>query len=42
VPFASRLGTPQEDAWLVKRISENDMLNGGVIRLDGASRPTAK
>ena len=38
VPFPSRLGTPEDYAKLVKHILENDMLNGEVIRLDGAIR----
>jgi NAD(P)-dependent dehydrogenase (short-subunit alcohol dehydrogenase family) len=38
VPFPSRLGTPQDYARLVRHIVENDMLNGEVIRLDGAIR----
>lgn len=38
VPFPSRLGTPQDYAKLVKHILDNDMLNGEVIRLDGAIR----
>ena len=38
VPFPSRLGTPQDYAKLVQHILENDMLNGEVIRLDGAIR----
>ena len=38
VPFPSRLGTPQDYARLVRHIIENDMLNGEVIRLDGAIR----
>lgn len=38
VPFPSRLGTPQDYAKLVRHIFENDMLNGEVIRLDGAIR----
>ena len=38
VPFPSRLGTPQDYAKLAKHIIENDMLNGEVIRLDGAIR----
>jgi NAD(P)-dependent dehydrogenase (short-subunit alcohol dehydrogenase family) len=38
VPFPSRLGTPQDYAKLVRHIIENDMLNGEVIRLDGAVR----
>ncbi len=38
VPFPSRLGRPEEYAQLVKAIVENPMLNGEVIRLDGALR----
>lgn len=38
VPFPSRLGRPSEYAALVKHIIENEMLNGSVIRLDGAMR----
>jgi NAD(P)-dependent dehydrogenase (short-subunit alcohol dehydrogenase family) len=38
VPFPSRLGTPQDYAKLVHQIITNDMLNGEVIRLDGAIR----
>ncbi|MCX7663898.1 MAG: 3-hydroxyacyl-CoA dehydrogenase [Tepidimonas fonticaldi] len=38
VPFPSRLGRPEDYAKLVKHIIENDMLNGEVIRLDGAIR----
>ena len=38
VPFPSRLGRPEEYAALVRHIIENDMLNGEVIRLDGAIR----
>ncbi|RYF07645.1 MAG: 3-hydroxyacyl-CoA dehydrogenase [Comamonadaceae bacterium] len=38
VPFPSRLGTPQDYAKLAIHIFENDMLNGEVIRLDGAIR----
>jgi NAD(P)-dependent dehydrogenase (short-subunit alcohol dehydrogenase family) len=38
VPFPSRLGTPQDYSKLVRHIFENDMLNGEVIRLDGAIR----
>lgn len=38
VPFPSRLGTPLDYAKLVLHIFENDMLNGEVIRLDGAIR----
>ena len=36
VPFPSRLGRPLDYARLVQHIFENDMLNGEVIRLDGA------
>jgi NAD(P)-dependent dehydrogenase (short-subunit alcohol dehydrogenase family) len=42
VPFPSRLGQPREYAALVKHIIENQMLNGEVIRLDGAIRMAAK
>lgn len=38
VPFPSRLGRPDEFAALVAHVIENDMLNGEVIRLDGALR----
>ncbi|KPV49354.1 hypothetical protein SE17_33130 [Kouleothrix aurantiaca] len=38
VPFPSRLGRPDEYAALVQHIAENPMLNGEVIRLDGAIR----
>jgi NAD(P)-dependent dehydrogenase (short-subunit alcohol dehydrogenase family) len=42
VPFPSRLGRPAEFAALAKHILENLMLNGEVIRLDGAIRMAAK
>jgi NAD(P)-dependent dehydrogenase (short-subunit alcohol dehydrogenase family) len=42
VPFPSRLGQPSEYAALVKHIVENQMLNGEVIRLDGAIRMAPK
>ena len=42
VPFPSRLGTPADYAKLVKHIIENEMLNGEVIRLDGALRLAPK
>ena len=42
VPFPSRLGAPQEYAALAKHIIENIMLNGSVIRLDGAIRMAPK
>jgi NAD(P)-dependent dehydrogenase (short-subunit alcohol dehydrogenase family) len=38
VPFPSRLGRPAEFAALVRHVVENEMLNGEVIRLDGALR----
>jgi NAD(P)-dependent dehydrogenase (short-subunit alcohol dehydrogenase family) len=38
VPFPSRLGEPVEFAALAQHIVENPMLNGTVIRLDGALR----
>ncbi len=36
VPFPSRLGRPEDYAKLARHIIENNMLNGEVIRLDGA------
>ena len=42
VPFPSRLGRPAEYAQLVRHILENPMLNGEVIRLDGAIRMAPK
>ena len=42
VPFPSRLGTPLDYAKLAQHIIENDMLNGEVIRLDGAVRLAPK
>lgn len=42
VPFPSRLGRPAEYAALVQHIVENPMLNGEVIRLDGAIRMAPK
>ncbi len=42
VPFPSRLGTPDDYAKLVHQIVTNDMLNGEVIRLDGAIRLAPK
>lgn len=42
VPFPPRLGRPDEFAALVRHIIDNDMLNGTVIRLDGALRMAAK
>jgi len=42
VPFPSRLGTPEDYAKLACHIFENDLLNGEVIRLDGAIRLAPK
>jgi len=42
VPFPPRLGKPEEFAALARHIIENEMLNGEVIRLDGALRMAAK
>ncbi len=42
VPFPSRLGRPEEYAQLAQHIIENEMLNGEVIRLDGAIRMSPK
>jgi NAD(P)-dependent dehydrogenase (short-subunit alcohol dehydrogenase family) len=42
VPFPPRLGRPKEYAALVRHIVENEMLNGEVIRLDGAIRMTPR
>lgn len=42
VPFPPRLGKPDEYAHLAKTIIENTMLNGEVIRLDGAIRMQPK
>jgi NAD(P)-dependent dehydrogenase (short-subunit alcohol dehydrogenase family) len=42
VPFPARLGRPEEYAHLAKAILENEMLNGEVIRLDGALRMSPK
>jgi hypothetical protein len=38
VPFPSRLGNPKEVALLARQMCEYGMLNGEVIRLDGAIR----
>ncbi|HVW36065.1 MAG TPA: SDR family NAD(P)-dependent oxidoreductase [Pirellulales bacterium] len=38
IPFPSRFGQPEEFAALVEQIITNPMLNGSVIRLDGALR----
>jgi NAD(P)-dependent dehydrogenase (short-subunit alcohol dehydrogenase family) len=42
IPFPARLGRPDEFAALAAHIVENDMLNGEVIRLDGALRMPPK
>jgi len=42
VPFPSRFGKPEEFADLVSHIIDNEMLNGEVIRLDGAIRLAPK
>ncbi|WP_104492668.1 SDR family NAD(P)-dependent oxidoreductase [Paracoccus denitrificans] len=42
VPFPPRLGNPAEYAALVRHIVENQMLNGEVVRLDGALRMAPK
>lgn len=42
IPFPSRLGQPDEYAALVQHIVENEMLNGEVIRLDGAIRMASR
>ena len=42
VPFPSRLGTPADYAKLVQAIIATEMLNGEVIRLDGAIRLAPK
>ncbi len=42
VPFPPRLGRPEEYAALARHIFVNEMLNGEVIRLDGALRMAPK
>ncbi|HUY35621.1 MAG TPA: SDR family NAD(P)-dependent oxidoreductase [Pirellulales bacterium] len=42
VPFPPRLGRPDEFAALVQHAIENRMLNGTVLRIDGALRMAAK
>ena len=42
IPFPSRLGRPEEYAALACHIAENTMLNGEVLRLDGALRMPPK
>lgn len=41
VPFPQRLGKPDEYAQLIQQVVENPLLNGEVIRLDGALRMQA-
>jgi NAD(P)-dependent dehydrogenase (short-subunit alcohol dehydrogenase family) len=38
IPFPSRMARPEEFARLILHIIDNNMLNGSVIRLDGAAR----
>ncbi|NLD00071.1 MAG: 3-hydroxyacyl-CoA dehydrogenase, partial [Gammaproteobacteria bacterium] len=42
VPFPPRLGRAEEYAALAQHIVENTMLNGEVIRIDGALRMGVK
>jgi len=42
VPFPTRLGNPDEYAKLVMHMADNVMLNGEVVRLDGAIRLSPK
>ena len=42
VPFPPRLGDPGEFSMLVQHIARNGMLNGEVVRLDGALRMAAR
>jgi hypothetical protein len=42
VPFPKRLGKPEEYASLALEICRNTMINGAVIRLDGAIRMQPK
>ena len=42
IPFPKRFGKPEEYASLVKHIIQNSLLNGSVIRLDGALRMGTK
>jgi NAD(P)-dependent dehydrogenase (short-subunit alcohol dehydrogenase family) len=42
IPFPSRLGRPEEYAKLACHVAENGMLNGEVVRLDGALRMAPK
>lgn len=38
VPFPKRIGDPADFAQLVQTIIENKMINGEIIRIDGAVR----
>ena len=38
IPFPQRLGDPDEYALLVQSIIENPVMNGEVVRIDGALR----
>lgn len=42
IPFPKRLGRPEEYAALVRHLAENTMINGEVIRVDGALRMPPK
>ena len=42
IPFPKRLGSPQEFGRLVLHMAENQLLNGEVVRLDGAIRLAPK
>ena len=42
IPFPSRFGLPEEFAALVLHMVGNPMLNGSVVRLDGALRMAAR
>ena len=42
IPFPHRLGRPEEYAALVRHLAENPMINGEVIRVDGALRMPPK
>jgi len=42
IPFPKRLGRPEEYAALVRHLAENTMINGEVVRLDGALRMPPK
>ncbi|GAB6270988.1 MAG: hypothetical protein STSR0003_08280 [Smithella sp.] len=41
-PFPRQLGYPEEFSFLVEHIIDNPMLNGEVVRIDGAIRMAAK